>query len=311
MGNFWAQGRARGFYLFGSWNCRGHFYLDKFHWAQGRAQGVYLLGVLKLALGTFRSTGPKAGPKEPISLSATRVETAVGQGRAQGVYLLRVLTLQLGSFRFTGPTPGPRSLSGRAFRSTGPKAGPKESICYGSCWAVFVSLAQRRAQGVYLLRVLTLQLGSFRFTGPTPGPRSMWPGLSFHWAQGRAQGVYLLRVLKLPLETFCSKSICCGSWNCRARCGLQLALATRGRASAADRPKNHSLWWCFRNFQVSGWEEKAIKLQDAFWRSILGTFLEDFCCFFFGGGSCQEPKHCNLQCLCLWHGFLYFSNNTS
>ena len=31
-----------------------------------QAQGVYLLGVETVLLGTFRSSGPKAGPKESI-----------------------------------------------------------------------------------------------------------------------------------------------------------------------------------------------------------------------------------------------------
>ena len=98
-----------------SWNCR---------WAQGQAQGVYLLGVETVLLGTFRSSGPKAGPKGsicyrswhccwalfvrlgprpgPRSLSVTGLETAVGhfsfhwaKGQAQGAYLLRVLKLHI------------------------------------------------------------------------------------------------------------------------------------------------------------------------------------------------------------------------
>ena len=183
-----------------------------FHWAQGRAQGIYLLRVLKMLLGTCCSTRHKAGPKES---SVTGLETSVSyhwaQGRAQGIYLLRVWNCRWGTFRSNGPNvEGAQGdyllrvlkLLLSTFRSTGPKAGPKDLICYTTLetaaghfsfhWAQGGSKesitswschwAQGQAQGVYLLRVLKLLLGTFRSTGHKAGLKESICYRSWNWA---------------------------------------------------------------------------------------------------------------------------------
>jgi len=183
-----------------------------------QAQGVYLLGVETVLLGTFRSSGAKAGPKESICYRSWNCCWSLFVRLAPSI-CYRSWHCCWARFVPLGTRPGPRSLSvrgletavghfsfdwaqGRAqgvyllqvlklllgtFRSTGPKAGLKEPICYGSwncCWALFVRL------------------------GPRPGPRSLSvTGLeaavgrfSFHWAKGQAQGAYLLRVLKVHIR---------------------------------------------------------------------------------------------------------------
>ena len=134
----WAEGRAQGVYLLrvlklllGTFRSTG-----RNHRAQGRAQGVYLLRVLgkagpkeslwalfahwaqgclrvlKLLLGTCRSTGPKARHKESICCGSETAAGALfvplGQGQAKGIYVTGLET------------------------AAGCKARPKESICYRS-----------------------------------------------------------------------------------------------------------------------------------------------------------------------------------
>lgn len=51
-------------------------------------------------------------------------------------------------------------------------------------------------------------------------------------------------------------------------------------SDATDLPRNPSLWWCFQVFWGPGREKKTVsKLQDAFWRPILGTFWRMFAVF--------------------------------
>ena len=100
--------------------------------------------------------------------------------------------------------------------------------------AVGVSLAQGRAQGVYLA-------GLFVPLGPRPGPKILLVtglelGLLLHWAQGRAQGVYLIQVLKLPLGSFGSTGRTGGSK------GSKLPLGTfRSTASPGPGPRSLSV----------------------------------------------------------------------
>ena len=61
-----------------------------------------------------------------------------------------------------------------------------------------------------------------------------------------------------------------------------IALATRGRAGAADLSENPSGCGVFTFLGVRG-GKKRVKFEDAFWRSLLGVFyrfLVDFSCFF-------------------------------
>jgi hypothetical protein len=73
---------------------------------------------------------------------------------------------------------------------------------------------------------------------------------------------------------------------------LPLALATWGRAPAAD-PQKPSLWWCFHVFRGPGWEKKDDKITRRFLEVNFGHFLADSCYFF---GAREEPKQYNLQC---------------
>ena len=71
---------------------------------------------------------------------------------------------------------------------------------------------------------------------------------------------------------------------------LSIALATRGRAGAADPPlKSFSLlgFSCFWGFGVG---EKRVKFADAFWRSLLGVFWSVFGQFFIIFWYCPRVK---------------------
>ena len=57
---------------------------------------------------------------------------------------------------------------------------------------------------------------------------------------------------------------------------LSIALATRGRAGAADPPLKSFSLLGFSRFWGFGVGEKRVKFADAFWRSLLGVFWSIF-----------------------------------
>ena len=64
---------------------------------------------------------------------------------------------------------------------------------------------------------------------------------------------------------------------------LSIALATRGRAAAADPPLKSFSLLGFSRFWGFGVGKKRVKFEDAFWGSLLGVFWSifgQFSCFF-------------------------------
>jgi len=57
---------------------------------------------------------------------------------------------------------------------------------------------------------------------------------------------------------------------------LSIALATRGRASAADPPLKSFSLLGFSRFWGFVVGKKKVKFEDAFWRSLLGVFWSIF-----------------------------------
>ena len=116
---------------------------------QGCSHGLYTFGftegtALQLPLGTFRSLRALLGPKSlSDSLSVTGPETPIGHI----------------SFRWGTAWPTDCTLCS-SLLATGPE----------TAFGLFVPLRASRAQGVYLLRVLKLSLGTFRSAADKAGP---------------------------------------------------------------------------------------------------------------------------------------------
>ena len=119
------------------------------------SRNLYLLHVLKLLLGTCRSVGPRPAPR---SLSVTGLETFRSTGPKAGPrsHLLRVLKLPLGTFRSTGPRPALRSLSVTGLETA------------------VVHLSFHWAQGIYICcRSWNCCWALVAPLGPRPGPRNL------------------------------------------------------------------------------------------------------------------------------------------
>ena len=71
---------------------------------------------------------------------------------------------------------------------------------------------------------------------------------------------------------------------------LSIALATRGRAGAADPPLKSFSLLGFSRFWGFGVGEKRVKFADAFWRSLLGVFWSVFGQFFIIFWYCPRVK---------------------
>ena len=71
---------------------------------------------------------------------------------------------------------------------------------------------------------------------------------------------------------------------------LSIALATRGRAGAADPPLKSFSLLGFSRFWGFGVGEKRVKFADAFWRSSLGVFWSVFGQFFIIFWYCPRVK---------------------
>ena len=71
---------------------------------------------------------------------------------------------------------------------------------------------------------------------------------------------------------------------------LSIALATRGRAGAADPPLKSLSLLGFSRFWGFGVGEKRVKFADAFWRSLLGVFWSIFGQFFIIVWYCPRVK---------------------
>ena len=71
---------------------------------------------------------------------------------------------------------------------------------------------------------------------------------------------------------------------------LSIALATRGRAGAADPPLKSFSLLGFSRFWGFGVGEKRVKFVDAFWRSLLGVFWSVFGQFFIIFWYCPRVK---------------------
>ena len=71
---------------------------------------------------------------------------------------------------------------------------------------------------------------------------------------------------------------------------LSIALATRGRAGAADPPLKSFSLLGFSRFWGFGVGEKRVKFADAFWRSLLGVFWSIFGQFFIIFWYCPRVK---------------------
>ena len=80
----------------------------------------------------------------------------------------------------------------------------------------------------------------------------------------------------------------------RHRCGWELVASPL----PPNFSQNPSLWWCFHVFSGSGVGKKDAKITRCFLEALhFGHFVADVCYFF---GACQEPKHCNLPCFCVF-----------
>ena len=71
---------------------------------------------------------------------------------------------------------------------------------------------------------------------------------------------------------------------------LSIALATRGRAGAADPPLKSFSLLGFSRFWGFGVGEKRVKFADAFWKSLLGVFWSVFGQFFIIFWYCPRVK---------------------
>ena len=78
---------------------------------------------------------------------------------------------------------------------------------------------------------------------------------------------------------------------------LSIALATRGRAGAADLSENPSGRWGFHVFGRSGWE-KDCKIRRCVLEVLVGRFWSIFGGLFMFFWCCPRVKSCNLQCYC-------------